>query len=222
MRLTKRLFNTNFVKNLASKLIFIYLRLVYITSKWNIIFPEGFNIETLRQNPAIYLFWHGRLSVMSALHPKNRKMNVLISTHRDGELIAKTVQNFSFEIINGSSNRNSLHAVREILRKLKNGENISITPDGPRGPRYKINGNVVEIAQLSNAPLIPLTFVCTKCRIFKSWDEFILPFPFNNITVVYGKPFHIQKNDDAQQKQIELEQEMNDINRKAELLSIKV
>jgi lysophospholipid acyltransferase (LPLAT)-like uncharacterized protein len=149
------------------------------------------------------------------------KMNVLISGHRDGDMIARVISHFNFATISGSSSKNSRVALREILSKIKSKEDIAITPDGPRGPACKINSNIIGIARMTGVPIIPMSFSCARHYRFRSWDRFMLPKIWGKGVLVYGRPIYVAKDSSAEEiskLEQELELEMNSITAKADLL----
>lgn len=150
---------------------------------------------------ALYAFWHGRLMMMPLLCRPKHKMHVLISRHRDGLLISRVISHFGQATIAGSSGKRGAGAMKEVLRALKNGENVSITPDGPRGPYQSVSDGTIALAKLSGMPVIPITFSATRLRRFKSWDRFCFALPFSRIVFLVGAPFYIPR--DATPPQLE-------------------
>jgi lysophospholipid acyltransferase (LPLAT)-like uncharacterized protein len=111
--------------------------------------------------PFIIAFWHGRLFLMPYSYPGDR-VTILISEHRDGEYISRTMERFGFTSARGSSTRSGAIGLREVLRALKQGSDAAFTPDGPRGPRETVQPGVIAAARLSGAPILPVTFSCSK------------------------------------------------------------
>jgi len=120
-------------------------------------------LESLRQcgEPCILAFWHGRLFLMPYCYP-GREITILISEHRDGEYISRTMRRFGFATARGSTTRGGALGLREVLRALKQGGDAAFTPDGPRGPRETVQAGVIAAARLSGAPIVPVTFSCSK------------------------------------------------------------
>lgn len=191
----KKITKLKIIRHLLGYLIYRYLKVVYSTTKWQII-NENFNLAS---TGAIYAFWHGKLAMMPYVFPSNRIMNILISTHTDGDIIKIAMHHFGLQTINGSSKRNPTMALRMIIKKAKNNENIAITPDGSRGPAYQINGNIIEIAKLVKLPIIPVSYAVNKKKILNSWDKFMIPLLFNRGVLIYGEPIIVNQNDDANQ-----------------------
>lgn len=124
------------------------------------------HVESLQElsrsgRPFILAFWHGRLFLMPYSYPK-KTVTILISEHRDGEYISRTMERFGFTTARGSSTRNGAMGLREILKALKQGNDAAITPDGPRGPRETVQPGVIAAARLSGVPILPVTFSCSK------------------------------------------------------------
>jgi lysophospholipid acyltransferase (LPLAT)-like uncharacterized protein len=111
--------------------------------------------------PFILAFWHGRLFLMPYAYP-GRRIAILISEHRDGEFISRTMARFGFSTARGSSTRGGSAGLREIVRRIRSGFDAAFTPDGPRGPRHVVQPGVITAARLSGAPIIPVTFSCSK------------------------------------------------------------
>ncbi|MCE3231935.1 MAG: uncharacterized protein K0R98_192 [Rickettsiaceae bacterium] len=145
--------------------------------------------------PFIIAFWHGRLLMMPPFAASHRApIHVLISTHNDGELIAKVTQHFKVGVIRGSSKKEGLSAIRSVFRILKKNEIASITPDGPRGPRMRVSGTVIDLAKMAQVPIIPMTYSVSKCKIANSWDRFMIAKPFSKGIVIYSEPIFVDKD----------------------------
>ncbi len=195
---------------ILSALIYIYINIVYLTSKKYVIYPKSFDKTLYQKQNAIYAFWHNRLSLMFFMQPKKIKTNVLTSKHKDGQLVADTSLLFGTTVIEGSSSNISMNSLKKIIKSLVSGESLAITPDGPRGPVYQINSNIAKIAKRTSKTIIPMSFSCKKKKIMKSWDKFILPLPLNTIYLVYGTPIKpTEKNID-----ILLKKELNQLHKK--------
>jgi lysophospholipid acyltransferase (LPLAT)-like uncharacterized protein len=171
-----------------------YIRFVYATSRWQTVrgeIPKSFHDKN---QPFILSFWHGRLLMMPHCWDKQQSIHMLISSHADGQLIAKTVAHFGIKTIAGSSTRGGTAALRGMLNALKAGECIGITPDGPRGPRMRASDGIVNVAKLSGAAIVPASFGITRRRALGSWDRFILAWPFSRGVIVWGSPIYIDRD----------------------------
>ena len=109
----------------------------------------------------IIAFWHGRQLMMPLCYGGSR-LYILISEHRDGELIHRIVRRFGFDTIRGSTTRGGVRALRQMARLGRADADLALTPDGPRGPRCVAQPGVVELAKLTGLPIVPLTFAASK------------------------------------------------------------
>jgi lysophospholipid acyltransferase (LPLAT)-like uncharacterized protein len=158
---------------------------------------EHFEAFRRRGEPVIFLFWHSRILSLAHLH-RNEGIVVLISEHRDGELIARLVERRGFGTARGSSTRGGARGLRHLLRALREGSDLAITPDGPKGPPRRFKVGALVAAQLSGAPLIPLAVGARSAARARSWDRFLLPWPFARIEAVYGAPIHVPRDADEE------------------------
>ena len=136
---------------------------------------------TVSDKPTIFAVWHGDLLMLSYLYYQYRKKphaKVLISDHFDGLIISKTIRYFGFETIAGSTNRNAVKALMQAIKALKEGYDVGITPDGPKGPRHTVSDGVIVMAQKAKADIVLVRIKPTKYWQFNSWDRFKVPKPF--------------------------------------------
>lgn len=198
-----------------------YVWLVHATTRWTTIgreTPERFWAE---DRSFIGCFWHGRMLLMPYIWNVDRPMAMLISRHGDGLLIAEVIRRLGFGTIAGSSSRGGADALRAMLAALKSGSSVSVTPDGPRGPRMRVAPGVVHAARLAGVPLIPATVATGRRRVLRSWDRFLLALPFARGVYVYGRAIEVPR--DAGEAEIEaarvaLEDELNRISAEADRL----
>ena len=189
-----------------------YIRFVNLTGRWQVIrghIPEQYwNTD----KPFILSFWHGRLLMMPMCWKTQKQMHMLISQHRDGQIIAQTIRHFGIKTTAGSSSKGGARALRSILKTISQGAYIGITPDGPRGPRMRLSEGIVTIARLSGAPIIPIAHSCRNGRHLKSWDRFLITYPFTKNVVVWGEPIEVPRDIDAagqEQARLEIEAALN-------------
>jgi lysophospholipid acyltransferase (LPLAT)-like uncharacterized protein len=168
--------------------------------------------------PSIFAFWHGRLLMMAPRY-RGKRIATLISLHQDGELISKTISYFGHRSIRGSSTRGGFSAMREMVRTFEEGYDIAITPDGPRGPRYRVQNGIIELARQTGMTIIPVAFNASRKKVFRSWDRFLLPFPFSRGVFVFGESIKVPRNSDKdifQEKQLLLEKRLREITDRAD------
>lgn len=140
----------------------------------------------------IVAFWHGRLLMMPFAYP-GQPGAILISQHRDGEYISRIAAHFGFEVIRGSATRGGMRAAKQMVRTIRNGLNLVITPDGPRGPHAQVKSGIIEMARLTGAPIVPVSFSASRRRILGSWDRFLVPIPFSHAVYIWGQPMYVPR-----------------------------
>lgn len=146
----------------------------------------------------IYVFWHRNI-IPLLIDRRNENNVVIISSSRDGDFIAEPAKAFGYHVVRGSSTRGGRKALSEMIKLTKN-HSIAITPDGPKGPVYKMKEGALQLAYLSGLPVCAVKVSVSSAKIFNSWDRFILPKPFANITLEYSQHYHISSKDDFKQK----------------------
>lgn len=109
----------------------------------------------------IFAFWHSR-QLMMPLAYRGARIHILISRHRDGELIQRIVAYFGFRAVRGSTTRGGAAALRELVQLGRSGADLAITPDGPKGPRQVAQMGVIHLAKATGLPIVPVTFSCSK------------------------------------------------------------
>lgn len=142
----------------------------------------------------IVCMWHGDL-LMQPFNYQNFRpkgtVKAIISEHRDGEAIRKTVEYLGIGSLAGSSTRGGAKALIGAIKSLKKGIDIAITPDGPKGPIYSVADGVVVISQKTKAKILPFSCVPSKYWQLKSWDKFVIPKPFGTIEFYIGDPIDV-------------------------------
>lgn len=162
-------------------------------STWRVeIRPRGVEEARRRRGErVIYAFWHGRMLVPAYTH-RGQGIAILISRHRDGEYIARPVARLGFKPVRGSTTRGGAAALRESLRRANAGNcHLAFTPDGPRGPRYRVQPGVIWAASRTGLPIVPAAVEAERAWVLGSWDEFTIPKPFSRVTILEGAPIPI-------------------------------
>ena len=214
MRVMKRWLRSDGAVQFGCWLIHLYARLIWLTGRWTI---EGAEIPLRfhgEGRSVIVAFWHSRLLMMPYAWHRRTAFHMLISAHLDGRLIAGAVKYFGIEWIAGSSSEGGGGALRQMLRRLKGGDCVGITPDGPDGPAMRAKPGIVAVARLSGAPVIPLAYATSRRRILSSWDRFHLPLPFTRGIIVWGEPVMVAANADESsmdEARLAIEQGLNAI-----------
>ncbi|QKF64138.1 lysophospholipid acyltransferase family protein [Campylobacter corcagiensis] len=178
---------------IAEWVIFFLIWLIYLTCK------KTFTSTKLPQKPCVVVFWHGRLAMMSFAYRRywgkdyeyKKQGKVIISDHKDGEIITRVISHFGIGAIRGSSRKNAARALISAFREVDGGTDVIITPDGPKGPLHSVADGAVIIAQKKDLEIYALNYEASKFWKFKSWDEMILPKPFSTINFSLSKPFSV-------------------------------
>ena len=167
----------------------------------------------------ILTMWHGRIFYLFYYYRELTDLYLLISPSQDGDILARLGELMGYSIIRGSSFKKAVPSARSLIRVLRREGRIVIIADGSRGPRCKVQPGLLQIAGITGAPVIPLTFDARRKWILNSWDRFVLPFPFTRCTVNSGDPVQIPRSTDEEslrQKQMELESVLNQLTLESE------
>jgi lysophospholipid acyltransferase (LPLAT)-like uncharacterized protein len=162
----------------------------------------------------ILAFWHSRVLLVSYLY-KGWGGVILVSKSKDGEMTTRILQRQGQETIRGSTSRHGVQAMTKLIKALK--EEIrpcAVVPDGPRGPRFKVQPGIITLAQKTGYPIVPISYSAKRLKVFASWDRFILPYPFNEGCVIYGTPISVPGKLDPDGRELRrrrLEEELNRI-----------
>jgi lysophospholipid acyltransferase (LPLAT)-like uncharacterized protein len=144
---------------------------------------------------AIITFWHDRqLMMFPGYFSRRSKLVALASRHSDGRIIAGILEWLGFRTVAGSSSRGGAVALKQLVGLVREGWDVGITPDGPRGPRHVIKDGVVKLAQLTGAPIIPCSYSTQHRWCFRSWDKIFLPKPFTRGIYLFAPPIFVERN----------------------------
>ena len=190
----------------GAQVLGLYLRFALSTTRWRLVGPIG---PYLYATPAIFAFWHDRLPMMPALWTHalsvrrvsgraRGRMHVLVSRHADGKLIGDMMRHFELDLVHGSTAKGTAQkggaaGLRGLLGVLAGGDQVVITPDGPRGPRRVAAPGVAQLAALAGVPIVPCAAQTTRRRILPSWDGMVLPLPYGRGVLVCGEPIHVPR-----------------------------
>lgn len=188
MRPVKKLLRSPPVHRLLCRLASSYMRFAAWTTRWEVRNDEPLR-EILRQGqPVMACLWHGRMMMIAPAWPQGTAIDVLISRHGDGRFISTVIGHIGMGTIEGSTSQGAITALRNIIRALRAGRSVAITPDGPRGPRMRAASGVAMAAAAAKVPVVPVAAAVSRCYVVASWDRFILPLPFARGVVVWGEP----------------------------------
>ncbi|WP_018969353.1 lysophospholipid acyltransferase family protein [Rubritalea marina] len=139
--------------------------------------------------PVLWSFWHNTIFVMPYVRIKAfrpRKVVVLASASPDGQILESAVNVCEIGAVRGSSSRRAVAALIALRKAIESGSDVCITPDGPRGPRYKLQPGIVKVAQATRAPMVPITVECKYAIKLSTWDALRIPLPFSKVKVTLG------------------------------------
>ena len=202
-------------RRLAASVITPLMRLCIRTwrVRWNAS-PVGPPVE----RPVIYCIWHNRIPLALACYDyaqgqwPDEGVAAMISASRDGGFLANIVERFGVQPIRGSSSRRGPQALLEATTWLERNYSVVITPDGPRGPAYRIQDGIIQLAKLTGCAIVPFTsFTHWKIR-FKSWDRLQIPLPFSVCDLRYGDPIWVPRDAsdaDLEELRVRLEKAMH-------------
>ena len=175
--------------------IYWFLRVLHRSIHWVELNTDQIRALLDKRQPVILAFWHGRM-LMAPFFYRGRGLRILISHHTDGELIHRVMSRFGFKSVRGSTRRKGSAAFRELIRWCRQGWDIAITPDGPRGPRYVVQKGVIELARKTGLPIVPVTYSTERRLMCSSWDEMVIPRPFTKGVFIWGPPVRVDSNCD--------------------------
>lgn len=185
--------------HLAAFAIFIAARL--LSSTWRVRFVDPHGVLKQPGRPFIFCCWHNRLAVSARTWTRVRNSHVrspglvaLISASHDGGVLARTLKYFGVEAARGSSSRRGAQALLELTSWTERGYSVAITPDGPRGPRYRVQSGAVSLAQICNFPIVPVSTYVRAKFCLNSWDKFQIPLPFARCEVRLGRPIEVHRD----------------------------
>lgn len=184
----------------APRIIWLVLIIIFALTK------KRFHItQNLPQGSYIVVFWHGELAMMPFIYKAVKKATIkqnltfkdyyiISSDHFDGLLVSKVCGYFGLKFIRGSSSKNALKALIESMRILRSGDNVGITPDGPKGPYHSISNGTIAIAQKTQKPIVVLSVKCENAWQLPFWDKTAIPKPFSTIHFYANEGFIIPKD----------------------------
>jgi lysophospholipid acyltransferase (LPLAT)-like uncharacterized protein len=166
-----------------------------LASTWRYEFRNRGALLSLRRRnePFIFSLWHGQLLPLIWLH-RGEGVRLLISEHRDGEIIARVAHGIGYQTVRGSTKKGGGRALLALARALENGEDVAVTPDGPQGPARVSQPGALVAAARAGAVILPIVAHSRRAWRMNSWDSFLIPRPFARVTVAYGEPLRVSGN----------------------------
>lgn len=165
----------------------LVVRVLARTWRVRIVNPEA--VASLRAAKAPYVFacWHGQMLPLLWAH-RGQGIAILVSEHRDGEIITRIARTIGFTAVRGSSSRGGGRALLGLVAELERGNVVAVTPDGPRGPAGTFAPGALVAAQRAKVPVLTVGAFASSAWTLGSWDRFMIPKPFARVAVAYGGP----------------------------------
>ena len=199
-KVVRSVFYLKITRFLVCLMVFLYLQFVFLTSRVRFIGFES-SVDAVKDGRSVvFSFWHNRLLLLpfinNYLKKKSRtkfELMSLSSKHGDGQFVGTLAELFGFKNIAGSTRdgRKSsrgidVSSMRGMIKSLRRGCSLGITPDGPKGPNQKINSQIIEMAKISRSCISPLSCSSSRFIEINSWDRLKIPLPFSKIVFFAG------------------------------------
>jgi len=172
-----------FLRNLGQiilpPLVYVLMRIIWVTTR-----KKFHYITEIDDQQHVCVTWHGELLMSPQAYRyihKKHPASAIISSHFDGALIARTLQFLKIRSLRGSTRKGARQVLLQAFKSIKSGEEVLITPDGPKGPRHTMSDGVVGIALKSKLPIFVMNFTATSYWQLSSWDKFVIPKPFSKV-----------------------------------------
>jgi lysophospholipid acyltransferase (LPLAT)-like uncharacterized protein len=198
-----------FLQRVVARLVFVVERVLMWTLRceWH----DRSGLDAKGKPQVIFCLWHNRLAISMLVHRRYaHKLAALVSASRDGAMLSAVLGTFGVAQARGSSSRRGPQAMLELISYAQLGFNLAVTPDGPRGPRYVVQKGVIDLAQLTGLPIIPVTCNMRRKFCLKSWDQFQIPFPFSKCDLILNPPFPVPR-DASEERREELRVELQEM-----------
>jgi len=168
-----------------------FLRTLCRSWRFRLLDTDGRRVDTRpRAARGIYALWHSQQLALTLGH-RDQNIAVIVSRHRDGEIISRMVEGIGFRTIRGSSTRGGSPALREFIRAAAEGHPLAITTDGPQGPARRCKPGAVLASARTGLSIVPVAAAASRVWRVNSWDEFIVPKPGSVVYLSYGEPIPV-------------------------------
>lgn len=201
----------------------VILEILWRTSRIRIVGRERLERALQEHGAVVPIFWHQHLLLCARFlcdgSIPGLKPGFMISPSVDGEAPSMLARKYGAHVVRGSGSYTGVRAVRGVHQAIAK-ELISpaITPDGPRGPRFKMKPGAIFAAQISRKPVIPIAYAARPARLLGTWDKFVLTFPFAKVCIAIGEPYFPERKlseEEMEAAQRELEGRLHDVFREA-------
>lgn len=183
-----------FAYRLAVWLGAFIIELLWRTSRLKIVHLDRLETLLKEQGAVVPVFWHQHLLIaarfMCSSRIKGMKPGFMISPSVDGQAPTMLAELYGARVVRGSGSYTGVRAVRGVYNVIvKEGISPTITPDGPRGPRFEMKPGAIFTAQISGKAVVPVAYAASPAKLLKTWDKFVIPFPFARVRIAIGEPY---------------------------------
>lgn len=210
----KALFHAPWVQATLAWLMAGWMKFCFSTMRWQV--ENKAAVEGIWEagGGVVLCFWHAKIALSPPAWDLKRgqEPRALISQSADGEIIARAIEALGIPAIRGSSTKTThrgtqkdkggTEAFRELLRWVRSGKCIAITPDGPRGPARQMAEGPILIARMAKAPVLMFGIAASPAIRLNTWDRAVVPLPFSRGAIVYGEPIRESGEDSAEARQV--------------------
>jgi lysophospholipid acyltransferase (LPLAT)-like uncharacterized protein len=172
----------------------LVLWLVYLTLRVSWLDEADVLARHRRGERFVFSTWHDGLILLPLVlrHARGEfRPRVLISWHRDAEIGAQAARWFGARFVRGSTTRGGIGAIRGLLTAFRDGEDVVVVSDGPRGPRHQAKPGIVQLGRATHVPVVPVVLSVAPCRRLRSWDRMQVPIPFGRVAIRFGEPVEV-------------------------------
>ncbi len=192
----------------AGELAGYILDAILATVRWDIVGGEHHRRLVEAGQAFVLAFWHGRLLPLGYLHRAGGH-RMMISLSKDGRYGSALARHWGQVPVRGSTSRRGAAALAEMIALGEGGRSLAFTPDGPRGPRFRVQPGVIVAAQRTGLPILPMSAGASRGWYLNSWDRMLVPKPFSLVRVRYGEPYRVGPEADVERARQALEDELN-------------
>ncbi len=190
-------------------LIVLLVRILGRTIRWRK------RYEFSKDRGKIYALWHGHALALT-LFGMDRGIYTIASRSEDGEIAARIAEGLGYRVVRGSTeegrvDKGGRRSAIQLIRALREGHNVAITVDGPKGPAYKVQKGVIFLAQKTGAPIVPAAVRLERYKALKTWDRLMVPLPFTRAEALIGEEIIVREEDDLEEKRLELEKALSEL-----------
>jgi lysophospholipid acyltransferase (LPLAT)-like uncharacterized protein len=188
--------------------------------RWTVVGQAEYEALRRAGKPVVLIVWHSRIFIVPYFF-RRRGIMPLVSPSRDGEIPAQIMDRWGYKVLRGSSSHSMVKAWNVMVRELREGGEVLIVPDGPRGPNRVLKEGCLKLAQQTGAYIVPFTFSASGKKFLRSWDRFLMFPPFSRVTAVFGKPSTVKSKlskDELERHRQQAEGLLNSLDSQAEAL----